>query len=200
MIFLDSITGTVVWHKFIRSETKAEYQAGLDYLLKQGFVINSVTIDGRKGIAGVFKAYPLQVCQFHLQSGILRRTTQNPQTRPGKILKRIANLFIQKRWCRHYFEKSILGFLKKYHHFLNERNDNNQYIHRSLRSALFGIKLALPNLFKFELYPALNIPNTTNNIDGGINPKLKDLVRRHRGMKIERRNKLLINLLYNLKG
>ena len=141
----------------------------------------------------------MQVCQFHAQTNILKRTTQNPQTRPGKILKRIANLFIQKRWSRDYFEKSISGFLKKYQYFLNERNDNNQYIHRSLRSALFGIKLALPYLFTYQNYTEQKIPNTTNHIDGGINPKLKDLVRRHRGMKIERRNKLLVNLLYNLK-
>ena len=55
-------------------------------------------------------------------------------------------------------------------------------------------------LFTFQQYPELNIPNTTNHIDGGINTKLKDLNRRHRGMKQSRRNKLFVNLLYNLKG
>jgi hypothetical protein len=55
-------------------------------------------------------------------------------------------------------------------------------------------------LFTFQEYPELNIPNTTNHIDGGINTKLKDLNRRHRGMRQDRRNKLLTNLLYNLKG
>lgn len=54
-------------------------------------------------------------------------------------------------------------------------------------------------LFTFQHYPALKIPNTTNDIDGGVNTKLKDLVRRHRGMNIQRRNKLLVKLLYNLK-
>ena len=43
LIFLDSITSTVVWHKFIRGETKPEYQEGLDYLLKLGFVINCIS-------------------------------------------------------------------------------------------------------------------------------------------------------------
>ena len=55
-------------------------------------------------------------------------------------------------------------------------------------------------LFRFQNYPTLNIPNTTNHIDGGINTKLKDLNRRHRLMTVARRNKLLINLLYNLMG
>jgi len=89
--------------------------------------------------------------------------------------------------------------LQEFKDFLNERNDKNQYQHRQLRSALFGIKLALPYLFTYQDFPEQNIPNTTNSIDGGINTKLKDLVRRHRGMKVERRNKLLVNLLYDLK-
>lgn len=96
--------------------------------------------------------------------------------------------------------------MQEFKDFLNERNDKNQYQHRQLRSALFGIKLALPYLFTYKDHqlnnsshnPVLDIPNTTNHLDGGVNPKLKDLVRRHRGMKIERRNKLLVNLLYNL--
>jgi len=55
-------------------------------------------------------------------------------------------------------------------------------------------------LFTYQEFPNQNIPNTTNHVDGGVNTKLKDLVKRHRGMKIERRNKLLGNLLYNLWG
>ena len=65
---------------------------------------------------------------------------------------------------------------------------------------MFGIRLALPYLFTYQDYPNLNIPNTTNHIDGGINPKLKELNRKHRGMRIDRRNKLLVKLLYNLMG
>jgi hypothetical protein len=73
-------------------------------------------------------------------------------------------------------------------------------MHQSIRSALYGIKQALPYLFTHQKYPELSIPNTTNSIDGGINTKLKDLNRRHRGMNTARRNKLLVNLLYNLFG
>ena len=39
-------------------------------------------------------------------------------------------------------------------------------------------------LFTFQQYPRLNIPKTTNHIDGGINTKLKDLNRRHSGDRI----------------
>jgi len=54
LIFLDSITSQVIWFKFISSETKLEYQEGLNHLLKFGFEMLSVTIDGRIGIPSVF--------------------------------------------------------------------------------------------------------------------------------------------------
>jgi len=37
-------------------------------------------------------------------------------------------------------------------------------------------------------------------VDGGVNPKLKELNRRHRGVRRDRRNKLLVKLLYDLGG
>ena len=92
----------------------------------------------------------------------------------------MANLFIKKRWNQKYFENCFYGLVIKYRDFFIERNENGQFIHRSLRSALFRIKSALPNLFTYQKYPTLNIPNTTNNIDDGINTKLKDLNRRQR--------------------
>jgi len=69
-----------------------------------------------------------------------------------------------------------------------------------LDQLFFGIKLALPYLFTYQDYLSLNIPNTTNHVDGGINTKLKELNRQHRGMRRDRRDKLLVKLLYDLKG
>jgi len=140
------------------------------------------------------------MCQFHVQKRILTRTTRNPKTECGKKLKYIATHFIKERWNKQKFTIEIQNILQEFKEFLNEENDNNQYIHRNLRSALFGIKLALPYLFTYQDFPKLQIPNTTNHVDGGVNTKLKDLNRRHRGMKVERRNKLLVKLLYDLKG
>jgi hypothetical protein len=47
LIFFDATSGRVLW---IQSETKNEYQKGLNFLLQKGFQIQSVTIDG--GAAG----------------------------------------------------------------------------------------------------------------------------------------------------
>ena len=168
--------------------------------LKKGFEIQSVTIDGRRGIPHIFKKYPVQMCQFHNQRRILSRTTLNPKTDCGIRLKYIAKHFIKERWTKDKFTDEIHKILEEFQQFLNEKNDKDEYTHRRLRSALFGIKLALPYLFTYQKYPNLRIPNTTNHVDGGINTKLKDLVRRHRRMRLDRRNKLLVNLLYNLSA
>jgi hypothetical protein len=197
IIFLDSITSKVLWYKFISLETKEEYIEGLNYLKDKNFEIQSVTVDGKKGIIQVFRDYPCQTCQFHLQAGILRKTTLNPQSILGQKLKYIATHFINERWTNDQFQQVYNRLTIEYKEFLNEKNDNNQYLHRNLRSAMFGIKLALPYLFTNQKHQELKIPNTTNHIDGGLNPKLKELVRIHRGMKIQRRNKLIQTLLIN---
>jgi len=199
-MFFDSISRKVLWYKFIESETKESYFEGLKYLEQKGFEIQSVTIDGRRGIPDVFRKYLVQICQFHVQRRILNRTSLYPRSDCGKRLKYIATHFIKERWSKEKFTTEIKNILEEFHNFLNEKNENNQYVHRQLRSAFFGIKLALPYLFTYQDHPNLNIPNTTNHVDGGVNPKIKELVRRHRGMRIDRRNKLLVKLLSNLDG
>ena len=198
LIFSDSNTGRVLWFKFIKSETKEEYLEGLRFLKEKEVKILSVTIDGKTGIKDVFRQYPVQRCQFHVQKRILTKTTLNPQTECGKELKYIATHFINERWNKQKFTEYIMNLLIKYSNFLKERNENNQYMHRSLRSAFYTIKLALPNLFTYQEYKRLNIPNTTNHIDGGINPKIKRLVDLHRGMNRKRRDVLISNLLVDL--
>jgi hypothetical protein len=90
-------------------------------------------------------------------------------------------------------------YCKRNSDFLSERNDQGGYKHQRLIKALRCFKRNIKQIFIFQKLPQLNIPNTTNDIDGGINTKLKNLNRRHRGMNIQRRNKLLVNLLYNLR-
>jgi hypothetical protein len=195
---MDAWTGQVLWIKFIESETKKEYQEGLKYLEDLGFIIVSVTIDGRRGIPSVFNKYPVQVCQFHIQKNILKRTTLKPKSDCGILIKQIGKEFIKDRWSESDFKLFYNLVKEDYRNFLNERNDNNQFKHRQLRSAMTGIKIALPYLFTRVNNPRLNIPNTTNHIDGGINPKLKAIARDHRGMSIPRRNKLMEELLWSL--
>lgn len=201
MIFLDSITSQVIWFKFISSETKFEYQQGLELLLKQGFEILSVTIDGRVGIPSVFSSFPVQICQFHQIQIVNRYLTKNPKLLASKQLKTIIEdltIVNQKG-----FESRFNYYLDTNQEFINEKTINPEtgrpiYKHKKLRSAVNSIKNNLKYLFTCRNHPILNIPNTTNHIDGGVNPKLRELVRTHRGLRKDRRNKILTVLLNSL--
>ena len=167
----------------------------MNYLLERGFTILSVTIDGKKGIKNVFKDYLVQICQFHIQAGVSTLITKNPKTEAGRALKKINNAFIQKRQTEQELGSTLAQYVKEYQDYLSELNDKGEYKHQRLRKALKKFKNNLPDLCTYLKYPDLNLPNTTNHIDGGVNPQLKNLVWRHRGMNINRRNKLLAYFL-----
>jgi hypothetical protein len=59
-------------------------------------------------------------------------------------------------------------------------------------------EVLINHLFAFQDYPEQNIPNTTNHLDGGVNPKIKKLVYDHRGLNKTRRNKLIEVLVWSL--
>lgn len=198
LIFMDAWTGKVLWLKFIETETKIEYQEGLDFLIQNNYEILSVTIDGRIGIKEVFSSYPTQICQWHFQVNILHKTTLNPRTLLGQNLKYLATHFINQRWSKEQLQNAYQALQIHHADFLNEKNDNNQYVHRKLRSAMRTIKTNLNYIFTFQDYPQLQIPNTTNHLDGGINPKIKKLVYDHRGLSKPKRNKLIQVLAWSL--
>ena len=125
------------------------------------------------------------------------------------------------RTNKYSFENRLNYWLEIHQEFLNQQTTNPEtgrkhYTHKRLRSAVNSIQRNLPFLFTWQeniepktliLYLKTNskiynnltkIPNTTNHLDGGVNTKIKELVHAHRGMKIERRNKLISILLINL--
>lgn len=152
---------------------------------------------------------PIQLCQFHFQQTILRKTTLRPKTELGQYLKYLANSFIKDRWQQWQLDLYHEVLSNIYKEFLNERNDKQQFRHRRLRSAMRSIKTCSQYLFTYQesisstttsstTDTTSKTPNTTNHIDGGVNTKLKELVRLHRGMNIQRRNKLIEVLLSSL--
>jgi hypothetical protein len=84
---------------------------------------------------------------------------------------------------------------------LNERWINSEwrkyFIHKKTRSAYFSLKRNLKYLFIYQDYlNQIEIPNTTNCLETMF-WHIKDKVRLHRGLKKERKIKLVIALLNN---
>jgi len=97
------------------------------------------------------------------------------------------------------FTKQLNDWHEKWEEFLKEKTTNPEtgrwcYTHKRLRSAYRSLKTNLPYLFTYQRYPGLNIPNTTNSLDGFFNT-LKDKLNVHRGLNCKRARKVIVELL-----
>lgn len=186
----------LLW-KIVPHETNAAYLAGVRELEAKGWHILGIVCDGRRGLPQLFPCIPVQICQFHQLQIITRYITLHPKLQASIELREIALLLTKTD------EASFSYWLQKWHEkwkeFLAEKSfDIKQkqfrFTHRRLRSAYQSLKTHLPNLFTHHRHKELNIPNTTNALDGSFS-HLKEKIRLHRGLKISRKMKLINQLL-----
>jgi hypothetical protein len=173
------------------------YQYGRKILEAHGWTFTAAVIDGRRGLSTVFKDIPVQMCHFHQLQIVTKYLTRRPQTEAGKELRSLA-LTVTKT-NEQMFTKSLLAWEKKYHRFYTERThilgtNRFYYTHKSVRSAYMSLKRNLPLLFTYQKYPELNIPNTTNTIDGYF-ASLKKKIAAHHGLRKDRRYRVICGLL-----
>ena len=101
------------------------------------------------------------------------------------------------------FLECIIGIKNDYADFLKERNEQGQFKHRKLRSAICSLTTNAPLLYTYKNHPKLNIPSTTNSCDGSFAHwttkcgKANNKVKIHRGLKQKRKQKM-IEFLLNL--
>lgn len=186
----------VHWQE-VRLETPDEYQRARQALEARGFMIDAAVIDGKRGVQAVFHDIPVQFCQFHQIAIVRRYLTSRPKLPAGKELRAIT--FTLPATTQKTFTDLLAVWYKRHEHFLKERTytpDSRhwQYTHRRIRSAYRSLRVNLPHLFTYQNYPHLKIPNTTNSLDGYFS-KLKHLLNTHRGLTIQRRYKLIQQIL-----
>lgn len=186
----------VHWHEITQESPEAYYRARRK-LEAQGYIIEAAVIDGKPGIRGVFADIPVQMCQFHQMMIVRRYLTQRPKTPAGRELRAIT------RSLPAAGEKVFVALLAQWHDqwtdFLKERTyglnaRSWQYTHRRIRAAYRSLATNTPYLFTYQRYPHLRIPNTTNSIDGYFS-RLKGLLNVHRGMTMQRRYRLIQEIL-----
>ena len=187
----------------VNAETRAVYREGRQMLEKLGFTFDAIVLDGRTGIKSVFSDIPVQMCQFHQIQTIIRYLTRKPKLEAGIQLRLIALGLSSKDMTEQIFSQLLQEWHERWNGFLKERTMNLdgqhwQYTHRRIRAAYRSLKTNLPDLFTFQRYPELNIPNTTNSLDGSFS-HLKELLKVHRGLKRHRRWKLIREILAQSK-
>ena len=183
------------WQEIV-SERLQDIEAGLLHLQKQRWRFSSVTLDGRRGairlVERLLPNMPVQMCLFHQKAIIRRYTTGNPKTPCGQAIKTLmADL---KGLDEARFLQRLQALRNEYSGFLKERNDRRQFKHRRLRSALRSLKTNAPYLFTCKRFPDLAIPTTTNSCDGSF-AHWKNKVKIHRGLRHDRRSKMIAFLL-----
>ena len=177
----------------LRHETKLEYLLLRQKIEALGYVIQAVVLDGRRGIPSVFKGIPVQICHFHQWKIVKKYLTTRPKLDSHKALLAIARLIAKSAEAD--MRVMLARFEEEYRSDLNEKHlcshcGKPVYTHRKLRSAYRSLTTNLPFLYTYQKYPELNIPNTTNSLDGTWNA-LKTHVNVHRGLRLDRRFKII---------
>ena len=124
--------------------------------------------------------------------------TNNPKLQASIELKRLTTILCVTDEIA--FISVLDTWYAKWSSFLKERTTGPvtgrwHHTHKRLRSAYRGLRLNLPYLFTYKKYPGLNIPNTTNSLDGCF-AYLKELVRVHRGSKRSLKKKIIEEILW----
>jgi hypothetical protein len=192
MVFKDSLSGIILFKKYVKQETNLLYIEGLSEITRRGIRIQSVICDGRKGLLSILPDVPVQMCNFHQAAIVRRYLTKNPKMQASKELWELTLLL--KCTDKESFIGGLNNWFTKWESFLNERKidekGKNRYVHKKLRSAYRSLKTNLPWLFTWYDNLDLKIPNTTNSIDGHFS-NLKNKLRNHNGLTVERKKKFI---------
>lgn len=189
VVFKDARSKRILWRKFVRYETVSDYMEGISWLLEYGFIIEGVVCDGLRGLFGLLKGYPVQMCQYHQICIIKRYLTQHPELKASlELLELTKRLTKIKKEC---FIEQFDQWEEKWESFLKERSIDKRtgksyYVHKRLRSAYLSLKRNMPYLWTFYEYPLFGIPNTNNALEGMFTD-LKTKLRNHNGLSKNRR-------------
>ncbi|MBE1877501.1 IS1249 family transposase [Myceligenerans pegani] len=199
--------GTVVGLQWCDTEKKAAWMALLERLPAP----RAVVVDGGSGLASALAAtWPdtaVQRCLVHVQRNVRGYLTRHPRTDAGRTLRALS-LQLTKITTRD--QATIwLTALNAWHQvnsdLIKQRTYATQpgairpqwaragqrwwYTHDRIRRAYrLMARLARQDALFTYLEPrfeGLDISSTTNQIEGGINSVLRDLLKRHRGMTPE---------------
>lgn len=200
MVFRSPTLKQNLWWKESLFETPWVYREGLEQLLRAGWTISGAVIDGKRGVAQVFEQHgiPVQYCQFHQVKTVTKYLTRKPQTEAARELRTVALALADAR--EDDFTRRLAAWHARWKLFLDEQSPALHtkrrwtYTHRRLRAAYRSLKTNLPRLFTYQRHPELNLPNTTNTLDGMFS-QIKNRLAVHRGLRRDRRFKIISEIL-----
>ncbi|WP_423972566.1 IS256 family transposase, variant Zn-binding type [Glaesserella parasuis] len=185
LVLMDSNSNNVIAHYFVRTEKDIYYKLALNRLREKGYIIQSITCDGRRGLMKDLFNTPVQMCQFHMVAIVMRKLRKKHQSQAGKELKIIAKTLTKS--SKNEFYRRLHSWFIKHQAFLKERSDKANekgyfpYKHRNIRSACASLKRYMDFIFIYEKHSELNIEKTTNRSEG-LFSELKRKLNNHNGL------------------
>ena len=197
MVFRDNYRKKNLHWQYVKYETIALYKKGIRHLINEGWTILGLACDGRRGIFKAFRTYPIQMCQYHQSAIITRYLTNNPRQTPAIELKIICKDLTKNEQT--VFANRLNNWSNKWKEFLQEKTIDSEhekwhYTHKRLRSAIRSLNTHMEYLFVYRKYPDLDIPNTTNSLEGYFN-NLANKLRNHPRINDETKKKLVDHFL-----
>ena len=185
----------LLW-RFLPYETIMAYKDGIEELRAKGWNVKAIICDGRRGLLNGFSV-PVQMCHFHQAAIVTRYVTRRPKLVAGQDLQSLMR-FLPKideaqftLWLELWYDKWG-EFLKE--KTVDEITGHWHYTHGRLRSAYYSVKRNLPYLFTYLRYPDLDIPNTSNSLEG-IFTHIKKNIRLHGGLRIHQKQPMIEEFL-----
>lgn len=176
-------------------ECAASWRAFLVPMKRSGVEPSVVVCDGQRGllkaIAETWPTARVQRCLIHVCRQAISWTTKRPKTKAGQELLMLIRALphVRTRRQKRRWVQSFRYWKRRHHRFLAERtygtNGRWWHTHRKLRAVRSLITNAVPDLFRFVSDPT--IPRTSNHVEGGLNARLKELFRCHRGMSLQQK-------------
>jgi hypothetical protein len=192
LIIIDRLKHIPLFWTFAHRESCDSWRLTLSRLRKAGVKPCVIVCDGQKGllkaISAVWPQAVVQRCLIHISRQAKLWLTRNPKTEAGIELLLIVKMLtkIETKKQKRIWLRSFRNWLKKYDAFLKERTVHPLlekrwwYTHKKLRAVRALLRNSLDNLFIYLDYP--QVPKTSNDVEGGVNSRIKDLLRIHRGL------------------
>lgn len=79
MVFKDSLMGQILYKQYVKTQTNALYQNGIEEIARRGIKIRAIICDGRKGLFQLFGNIPIQYCNFHQVETIRNYLIKKPK-------------------------------------------------------------------------------------------------------------------------
>lgn len=184
-----------------RYEHAKAYEALLSRIAEPLVVVSDGGTGFRKAVKRVWPHAQVQRCVFHAFSQVKRYTTNKPNTLAGIELYVLAKdlLHVETKSQAEAWVDRFIAWMSNHNRFLSQmtydENGNGRPTHERLLKAQRSIVRLLNEgtLFTYldeRLTAEIGtIPATNNQIEGGINSRLRAMLRDHRGMSVERRIK-----------